>query len=171
MFLGLHITLDISRISCYNKNYELLKVLEMFRQFLEGFAIGLVIKAVGVRTVVFWVLIFLVLFFAGLTVFQLNHQGADLSLLYTVLGYAGKMFLVFVLFLMGRGLVRNPKLLIAAVLLIITISIMQFFLGIGGWQGSILLFVSLTVPLVLVWVIDRTILNLKAKKRLQKGAL
>ena len=91
--------------------------------------------------------------------------------MYTILGYSGKILFVLVLFFLGRGLVRNPKLLMAAILLILTMSFMQFFLGIGGWQGSILLFVSLTVPLVLVWVIDRTILNLKAKKRLQKGTL
>lgn len=143
----------------------------MFKNILEGFALGALVAGIGVKNVLFWLLIIIAVMMVGVTVFGLKEQGQDLSFLYTILGYSGKILFVLVLFFLGRGLVRNPKLLMAAILLILTMSFMQFFLGIGGWQGSILLFVSLTIPLVLVWVIDRTILNLKAKKRLQKGTL
>lgn len=141
----------------------------MFKNILEGVALGALVAGLGVKNVLFWLLIIIAVMMVGVTVFGLKEQGHDLSVLYTILSYAGKILFVLVLFFLGRGLIRNPKLLIAAILLILTMSFMNFFLGIGGWQGSVTLFISLTVPLFLVWIIDRLILSIKAKIKSQEG--
>ena len=141
----------------------------MFKNILEGFALGALVAGLGVKNVLFWLLIIIAVMMVGVTVFGLQEQGHDLSVLYTILSYAGKILFVLVLFFLGRGLIRNPKLLLAAILLILTMSFMNFFLGIGGWQGSVTLFISLTVPLFLVWIIDRVILSIKAKIKSQEG--
>ena len=141
----------------------------MFKNILEGVALGALVAGLGVKNVLFWLLIIIAVMMVGVTVFGLKEQGHDLSVLYTILSYTGKILFVLVLFFLGRGLVRNPKLLLAAILLILTMSFMNFFLGIGGWQGSVTLFISLTVPLFLVWIIDRVILSIKAKIKPQEG--
>ena len=141
----------------------------MFKNILEGVALGALVAGLGVKNVLFWLLIIIAVMMVGVTVFGLKEQGHDLSVLYTILSYTGKILFVLVLFFLGRGLVRNPKLLLAAILLILTMSFMNFFLGIGGWQGSVTLFISLTVPLFLVWIIDRVILSIKAKIKSQEG--
>ena len=141
----------------------------MFKNILEGVALGALVAGLGVKNVLFWLLIIIAVMMVGVTVFGLKEQGHDLSVLYTILSYTGKILFVLVLFFLGRGLIRNPKLLLAAILLILTMSFMNFFLGIGGWQGSVTLFISLTVPLFLVWIIDRVILSIKAKIKSQEG--
>jgi len=110
----------------------------MFKNILEGVALGALVAGLGVKNVLFWLLIIIAVMMVGVTVFGLKEQGHDLSVLYTILSYIGKILFVLVLFFLGRGLIRNPKLLLVAILLILTMSFMNFFLGIGGWQGSVI---------------------------------
>lgn len=131
----------------------------MIKQILEGFALGAVVGALGVKNVLFWLMIALGLFFAGIAVYGLEEQGKDLSLLYTILGYVGKFLLLYILYKMGSALVKNTKLLTVAILLIAMFSYSQYFLGHFSFFNSTLVFLSFIVPLGLIFLFDKLILK------------
>ena len=143
----------------------------MIKNILEGFALGALVAGLGVKNVLFWLLIAIAVLMVGITVLGLKEQGQDLNLLYTVLSYAGKALFVLFLFFMGRGVIRNPKLFVAAILVITAISIAQLFIGWGTLQSAVVTFLALTVPLVFVWMIDKAMLSYQSKKKALKKAL
>ena len=136
----------------------------MIKQFLEGFAFGFIIKSIGVKTVIFWFFIVLAIFLAGFTIFLLDHQGSDLSLVYSILKYVGKLFIIFFLFFMGRALVRNLKILIPVVICIGITCYMQVSLGMSISNAS-LAFLGFVVPLLAVWIIDKFIMKIQKKHK------
>ncbi len=141
---------------------------KMLKQFLEGFAIGLIFKAFG-KTIILWFLVFLVLFMVGMTVIAMDENGSDLSLLYTFFGYIGKAIMFMVTFEIARFLVRNWKHLTAFLLLIASVSYLPVLMGHGGFQKATSTVLVFVILFAFVWVIDKLILNFQDKYKAIKA--
>ncbi len=134
----------------------------MIKQFLEGFAIGAIFRALG-QSASLWILAIFVMLSFGTTLLLMKHNGTDFTLLGIVLGYLGTAFFYIAVFGLFRFLLKNLKHLSLFLIFMAIVSYQPALLG-GSYLNATLAFMSVIVALGIVYLIDNLI-NKRMKRK------